>query len=75
MSLVYIYCIGFALIYAGYKGWTIDFLPAHYLGFLLIAFGALGTLGVNIWYKGPIDPRCDPQEADTHEDGSSLYEQ
>jgi hypothetical protein len=72
LSLVYIYCVGFALIYAGYRGWKIDFLPAQYIGFLLVAFGVLGTLGVNIWYKGPIDPRYDPQEDDTNEHEGSA---
>jgi hypothetical protein len=71
LSIVYIYCVGVALIYAGYKGWIIDFLPAQYIGFLLLAFGVLGTFGVNIWYKGPIDPRFDPQEGDAKEEGSA----
>jgi hypothetical protein len=60
------------LICAGYRGWKIDFLPAQYIGFLFVAFGVLGTFGVNIWYKGPIDPRFDPQEDDTNEHEASA---
>ncbi|HUT30900.1 MAG TPA: hypothetical protein VMX13_13995 [Sedimentisphaerales bacterium] len=72
LSVVYIICVGVALIYAGYRGWKIDFLPAQYIGFLLLAFGVLGTFGVNIWYKGPIDPRFDPQDGDAKEQEGSA---
>jgi hypothetical protein len=33
--------------------------PGQYLGYLIVAIGTAGLLGVNIWYGGPLDPRGD----------------
>lgn len=56
------------LLYAGNQGLEVETLPAQYLGYFLFAFAALGVVGVNIWYGGPLDPRMDPPpETDTRE--------
>jgi len=57
------YCFVFGLagllVFLGWKGWQIEFLPAEYLGYLVAAFGVAGILGINIWRGGPLDPRND----------------
>ncbi len=59
VALLCIFIAGGFFIWMGFDGWTIDALPAHYLGYLVIALGIAGLLGVNIWYGGPLDPRDD----------------
>lgn len=59
-ALVFLVGVAACLVYFGNQGLRIDFLPAQYLGYFLLAFTALGAVGVNIWYGGPLDPRFDP---------------
>lgn len=59
-SLFVFWCVALGMVYAGHQGWKIDLLPAHYLGYFFLLITILGTLGVNIWYGGPLDPRMDP---------------
>lgn len=67
-ALAALTAVAAGLVYAGYRGLQIDFLPAQYLGYFLFGFAALGAAGVNIWYGGPLDPRMDPPpETDTRD--------
>jgi hypothetical protein len=59
VMLIFIYAASGYFIYMGYKGWLIDSIPAHYLGFLLIGMATLGVFRVNIWFGGPLDLRLD----------------
>jgi hypothetical protein len=59
-SLAVFAVIAAGFIYAGHQGLRVDFLPAQYLGYLLMAFTVAGAAGINIWYGGPLDPRRDP---------------
>jgi hypothetical protein len=64
-GIAFVFLFGFAsyLIYIGLQGWVVNrLLPAHYLGFFLVAYGVAGLFGVNIWRGGPLDPRNDPPE-------------
>jgi hypothetical protein len=48
------------LVYLGLaKGWRINLLPAQYLGYFVAALGVASVAGVNIWFKGPLDPKYD----------------
>ena len=60
LSILFINIVGIVFVIMGYNGIEIEGLPGQYVGYFLIIFGLLGTFGVNIWYKGPIDPRDDP---------------
>jgi hypothetical protein len=62
LSLVFLFALAGGLIWAGYSGWEIDFLPAQYLGYFLAAFAVAGLCGVNVWFGGPLDKRNDPPE-------------
>lgn len=66
IALIFLFLFSGYLIWLGLDGWTIRTMPAHYLGYLLIAFGIAGLLGVNIWYGGPLDPRKDPKVPERH---------
>ena len=59
-SLLFFGLFAGALVVAGWRGWEVNFLPAHYLGYAMAVFGLLGACGLNIWYAGPLDPRFDP---------------
>jgi hypothetical protein len=59
-SLAFFVGVAAWLAHAGHRGLQINFLPAQYVGYFLFAFAALGAVGVNIWYGGPLDPRLDP---------------
>jgi hypothetical protein len=48
------------LCYLGFQGWEVEGLPAYVIGALLLGFALLGTFGVNVWYRGPLDRRADP---------------
>ena len=61
-SLIWLNVAGMICVILGHRGFEIDLLPAHYLGYGLLILGLAGFFGVNIWYKGPIDPRNDPQK-------------
>lgn len=41
--------------------WTVDGIPAKYVGFGIAAFATAGLLRINIWYGGPLDPRKDAE--------------
>ena len=60
LALVYLFAVAIGLVWFGFAGWTINLLPAQYLGYLIAAFGVAALCGVNIWYNGPLDPRFDP---------------
>ncbi|QDU51256.1 hypothetical protein [Gimesia panareensis] len=64
-SLIVFGIVALGMIYAGHQGWQIDLLPAHYLGYFFLLVTILGTLGVNIWYGGPLDSRMDPPHVET----------
>lgn len=64
-SLVLFFGIAVAFVYAGHRGFQIDLLPAHYLGYFFMMVALLGVAGVNIWYGGPLDPRMDPPPGDS----------
>jgi len=59
-SLVFLFVAAGVLVWIGFEGWTVNFLPAQYVGYAIGGLGVLGLCGVNIWHGGPIDPRDDP---------------
>jgi O-antigen/teichoic acid export membrane protein len=71
-SLVCIAAAAIALVYFGRQGMVIEFLPAHYLGYFLMALAVLGMSGVNIWHGGPLDPRMDPPPSETNDESPSA---
>lgn len=59
-SLWVLLAAGALLILLGHRGWLIDEqLPAQYFGVFLLALSLLGFTGVNVWWKGPLDPNQD----------------
>lgn len=54
--------VGFVI--RGHRGWVVDDLPAHFIGYLFAGFWVAGLLGVNVWAGGPLDPRNDPKPAE-----------
>ncbi len=62
MFLVFLFASGLALVVMGLYGWSVNFIPAYYLGASLIVFGVVGLCGVNIWKGGPYDVTLDPRE-------------
>jgi hypothetical protein len=64
-ALIGVFTAGCFFIWIGFDGWTIESLPAHYLGYVVMAIGIAGLFGVNIWHGGPLDLRDDqkPSEA------------
>ena len=62
MFLAFLFASGLALVVIGFYGWSIDLIPAYYLGALFVIFGIVGMCGVNIWKGGPLDPAHDPRE-------------
>jgi hypothetical protein len=71
-SLTFIAVAAIGLAYYGRQGLMIDFLPAHYLGYFLMALAVLGMSGVNIWFGGPLDPRMDPPPSEVVEESPSA---
>ncbi|HUE69451.1 MAG TPA: hypothetical protein VMP01_01070 [Pirellulaceae bacterium] len=67
-ALAVLAVVAAGFIYAGFEGLRVDFLPAQYLGYLLMAFTVAGAAGINIWYGGPLDPRRDPPPAGPYEE-------
>lgn len=58
-SLAFLFAASVALVIAGSRGWLLSGIPAHLLGYALLAFTAAGSAGINIWYGGPLDMRDD----------------
>src|SRR5687768_11539382 len=50
---------GALIVYLGFDSWSVNGIPAQYLGFFFAGFGALGLFGVNVWSRGPLDPCLD----------------
>ena len=61
-GIVYMYLFGAFCVFMGYRGWSVNMIPTHYLGYGVIGLGVAGSLGLNIWYKGPLDPQDDLME-------------
>jgi hypothetical protein len=61
LSIVGIFVAGGFFVWIGLDGWTISTMPAHYLGFIVLAVGVAGMCGLNIWHGGPLDPKNDSQ--------------
>ena len=59
VALICIFLSSGFFIWLGLDGWTVKTVPAQYVGYLIIAVGIAGLLGINIWYGGPLDPRGD----------------
>lgn len=60
----FLVAVATGLVISGNRGLLINAFPAQYLGYILYAFVALGAMGVNVWYGGPLDPRFDPPPQD-----------
>jgi len=60
VSLVVLFALSGFLVYVGWQGWRVNYIPAQYLGYLIGAFAVVGLCGVNIWHGGPFDRRFDP---------------
>jgi hypothetical protein len=67
--LVFLLATGGVAEYFGSQGWTVNSLPAQYVGYALTAVAVLGLAGVNIWRGGPLDRRFDPQATVVEENG------
>jgi len=65
---VVILAFGGYLIWLG-DDWRIRTTAAHYVGYLIVAIGVAGLLGLNIWHGGPLDRRRDADAA-----GNTLRE-
>lgn len=61
-TVMMIFLLGTAvwLVYLGFEGARVRNIPAHLVGFLMLAFWIAGVCGVNIWAGEPLDPRKDP---------------
>jgi hypothetical protein len=64
VALVGVFAASGFFIWLG-DDWTISSVPAHYVGYIVMAVGIAGLLGINIWYGGPLDPRNDFKPDDT----------
>jgi hypothetical protein len=64
LTLAGIFVAAAFFIWIGLDGWTIQSLPAHYLGFIVATVGLAGALGLNIWHGGPLDLRLDRSESE-----------
>lgn len=62
LALGFLFALAGGLVYFGFQGLTLDFVPAQYIGYAIGAFGVVGLFGLNIWAGGPLDPRNDPPE-------------
>ena len=62
LTLLFLFGVAAFLISLGEAGWSVNFMPADWVGYILIAFGFAGLCGVNIWAGGPLDRRNDPPE-------------
>ena len=54
--------LGVVLIFMGLDGWTVDSVPAYYVGAFFVIFRIVGMFGVNIWKGGILDPNNDPPD-------------
>lgn len=63
-SIAYMGALAIVCIIFGYRGWYVEFIPMHYVGYFLAAVGAAGMWGVNVWKGGPLDTRQDPTPDD-----------
>lgn len=70
LTLIGVFIAGAFFVWIGLDGWTIKSLPAHYLGFIVIAIGIAGLLGLNIWYGGPLDLRLDSKPGSSEDSRS-----
>lgn len=58
-----LFSLGFGLVLViFFEDWTIDLIPAPWLGYVLIAIGILALLGFNVFRGGPFDKRLDPPQ-------------
>lgn len=57
-----VFLFGAFLLWIGLvDGMLVRSMPAHYVGFMVIAVGVAGMFGANIWKGGPWDPKNDPK--------------
>ena len=61
-TLAFLFAVAAFMIWLGRSGWSVNFMPADWVGYILIAFGCAGLCGVNVWSGGPLDKRNDPPE-------------
>ena len=62
LTLVLLFAAAAFFIWLGRSGWSVNFMPADWVGYILIAFGLAGLCGVNVWAGGPLDRRNDAPE-------------
>jgi serine/threonine-protein kinase len=58
VSLVFLTACGVGLIALG-SVWKVGYVPVPILGIVFVGMAVLGSLGFNIWSRGPLDPRRD----------------
>lgn len=64
LCLICLFALGAFLLYDGLGGGGLVLgVSSQVVGFVLLAVGVLGVLGVNVWYGGPLDPRNDSEPA------------
>ncbi|HKQ49189.1 MAG TPA: hypothetical protein VJZ71_14050 [Phycisphaerae bacterium] len=58
--LVSLFALGAGAVFVlFFKNWTYGDLPVPWIGYLIMAIGALGLIGVNVFIWGPLDKRND----------------
>lgn len=60
---------------AGFRGWLLNGIPAHFIGYGMLAFAAAGVAGFNIWIGGPLDRRDDSPITTNNEDVTQSVRQ
>jgi hypothetical protein len=52
LALALILAAAGLFVICGFLGWTANWIPLHYIGYALGAYGLAGLAGANIWF-GP----------------------
>jgi hypothetical protein len=60
IALLFLFAVSVGLVIAGFGGWLLSGIPAHFVGYGMLVFAAAGVAGLNIWIGGPLDMRDDP---------------
>jgi hypothetical protein len=59
--VVSLWAIGGGLVFVWFlNGWLMSGIPVPWVGYVMIAFGVLGLIGINVFRGGPLDKRHDP---------------
>jgi hypothetical protein len=73
-SLVLMVAFGAVLISAGFNSPIGGRVPLPWLGFFFVGYALLGLFGVNVWSRGPLDPRFDQRNQNDNDHGQQAAE-